>query len=613
MNAKQRRTKNRATQAVHGQRSFTVDWSEVSDRSINVSLSSSEAVNMPGGPEVLSHAPGAIDMSRAAAGLPLLVNHDRTALPAGRITDIKVVDGKLRGNVRIDESRDDILGLVSRGTLTDTSISYLINNSKRDSRGNRVVTSWTPYEASFVSVPMDPSVGVGRSFDEPTEGETMPHDENTGEGAQIEERERMLAITDAFAPFAGRKGFAEKQREFLENGTELDAVKWITSQLAATETENQTPVGEQRGHVHAGADAADKFRDGAIKALSTRSGLSDDPINDNEFSSFSMKDLARRSLELGGVSLRGLNDSQLVERAISPGTANTTTATFTHVLEAVVNKGVFNGFSEFPSTWQEWCSVGSTPDFRQFSRPGLSHFDDLAVVAENGSYTDGSFADKKETATPDKRGRVFSITREAILADDTSQFSTAAVRLGGAGARSIDQAVYTKLAANDVMVEDGLALFVAGHNNLNEGTAGAPDTTRIKAAYTAMRKQTDQNSVKLDIRGQYLIGPVDLAHDLDEITEAEYDPAGTAGTLTPNRVKRLGLVPIHTAHLTDTNDWYMAGPKGTTVEVVFVQGQRSPVLERENGWLVDALHWKVRMEFGVIVLDWRALQKNAPA
>lgn len=53
--------------------------------------------------------------------------------------------------------------MVEDGILTNVSVGYRINKMDKDSKGHYRATSWTPLEVSFVGVPADTSVGLGRS------------------------------------------------------------------------------------------------------------------------------------------------------------------------------------------------------------------------------------------------------------------------------------------------------------------------------------------------------------------------------------------------------------------------------------------------------------------
>lgn len=135
-----------------------------------VSLSSDQPVARYFGNEVLDHGAGAIDMSRAVNGLPLLYNHD-TDQPIGRLEDVAVRnDGKLGAMMRFSRNTraQEILSDVNDGILTDMSVGYRINEwTEERSAGSDAVTfratSWTPMEGSIVPVPADHTVGINRA------------------------------------------------------------------------------------------------------------------------------------------------------------------------------------------------------------------------------------------------------------------------------------------------------------------------------------------------------------------------------------------------------------------------------------------------------------------
>lgn len=157
--------------------------------SYTLSLSSEEPVfryfaDGQEGYEVLSHAPGAIDMSRAARGLAILRNHDPET-QVGRLRDIALdpVAKKLRGLPQWSRSQAGIETQqdVEDGIQQEVSVGYMVSAYAPDEQmpdGTllRRATSWAPLEVSMVPIPADVTVGVGRSVDDgalPT-GESKP-------------------------------------------------------------------------------------------------------------------------------------------------------------------------------------------------------------------------------------------------------------------------------------------------------------------------------------------------------------------------------------------------------------------------------------------------------
>ena len=72
---------------------------------------------------------------------------------------------------------------------------------------------------------------------------------------------------------------------------------------------------------------------------------------------------------------------------------------------------------------------------------------------------------------------------------------------------------------------------------------------------------------------------------------------------------------VYEARLDDASSviWYLAGPKGKTVKVFFLNGNRTPYLETKEGWNIDGVEFKVRIDAGAKAMDWKALIRNAGA
>jgi hypothetical protein len=58
--------------------------------------------------------------------------------------------------------------------------------------------------------------------------------------------------------------------------------------------------------------------------------------------------------------------------------------------------------------------------------------------------------------------------------------------------------------------------------------------------------------------------------------------------------------------------WYLAADPAVTdtIEVAFLNGQDTPYIEQQNGFNVDGVTFKIRIEYGVKALDWRGLYLN---
>lgn len=151
------------------------------------SLSSEEPYRRWWGTEVLDHASGAVDLTRAADGLPLLFGHDAYSPGSliGRAENVRIENRRLKADLRFFSTDDaQRVATMVREGHREMSIGYQVNDmvlaSKSETEETYRVTSWTPFEASIVSVPADPSVGVGRgmSGSRPGRFARKPNEEN---------------------------------------------------------------------------------------------------------------------------------------------------------------------------------------------------------------------------------------------------------------------------------------------------------------------------------------------------------------------------------------------------------------------------------------------------
>jgi len=148
------------------------------ERKFELSFSSEEPYERFWGIEVLDHSEGAIDLTRLSEIGCVLFNHNRDRV-IGKVNRVWVENS--RGCAEIEFDSDDesekIYQKVKSGTLKGVSVGYRVdaweeiapNKKSADGRFTgpaEIAKKWTPYEISIVSVPADPTVGVGREMEE---------------------------------------------------------------------------------------------------------------------------------------------------------------------------------------------------------------------------------------------------------------------------------------------------------------------------------------------------------------------------------------------------------------------------------------------------------------
>jgi HK97 family phage major capsid protein/HK97 family phage prohead protease len=136
-------------------------------RTVRLSVSSEQPVERWFGEEILDHAPASVRLGRFNDGANVLFNHDMDDV-VGVVEKAWIEDKRLLADIRIARTArgDEIAGLIEDGILRNVSVGYRIHEllQKPKTEEFRAV-SWEPYELSIVTVPADPTVGIGRALD----------------------------------------------------------------------------------------------------------------------------------------------------------------------------------------------------------------------------------------------------------------------------------------------------------------------------------------------------------------------------------------------------------------------------------------------------------------
>lgn len=175
-----------------------------SGSALKFSLSSETPVERFYGNEILSHDPKAVRMERLKKrSMPLLFNHD-WGDAIGMVDSGEVRDGRLIVEAHLFETaRAKEVAEMVAGGLRNVSVGYRIHDAEEDRKtGEFRVTDWEPYEASIVTVPADPTVGIGRSDDQVFEVEIRSI--NPAQNA-----DRSEAMTDQVTAPAGASADVE--------------------------------------------------------------------------------------------------------------------------------------------------------------------------------------------------------------------------------------------------------------------------------------------------------------------------------------------------------------------------------------------------------------------
>lgn len=187
---------------------------------LSMTASSEYPVERFFGTEVLVHEPGAIRLERANRGaLPLLFNHDDGDV-VGMIDGLRLEGKKLRADARMfDSPRAREVEAMVRGGLRNVSIRYRLHRVEEDPKKSLSrVTEWEPLEVSIVTIPADPTVGIGRSASGPNfEVRMIRASKPPADPANTTEKAGMTEVSTP-APAESAQGNQEPRVEVRSNG-----------------------------------------------------------------------------------------------------------------------------------------------------------------------------------------------------------------------------------------------------------------------------------------------------------------------------------------------------------------------------------------------------------
>ena len=155
-------------------------------RTVALAFSSEAPCERYFGTEVLDHSPQAIRLGRLTNGGPLLVDHDPTD-HIGVVEQVEIgADRVGRAVVRFGKSAraQEVYQDVIDGIRRHISVGYVIHKLQAEKSGDAEVmraVDWEPLEVSIVSVPADPTVGIGRNAAMEIETEVLGRDEPEAE------------------------------------------------------------------------------------------------------------------------------------------------------------------------------------------------------------------------------------------------------------------------------------------------------------------------------------------------------------------------------------------------------------------------------------------------
>lgn len=315
-------------------------------------------------------------------------------------------------------------------------------------------------------------------------------------------------------------------------------------------------------------------------------------------------------------------------------------ADFPEFLYGPVRTALWGGYSRVQPQWQRYARIENAPDFRERRLRGLNALKGIGYVGDHGEYSMMTRTERPSIPlVVDTYGGVYSITRQAIINDDTGELLN---RVPGEMGYAIGVFVAETLVAlieSNPTAADGNPFFSSGRGNQ---TTAALSEDSLADAITAMESQIDDSGYHIVVKPSSLIvknARLELiARRIlnSSITGAQVEYAGGTPGVGSNAFDKgnlnmlAGILPgdgvVREPFFNDTNDWYLfADPADVPAFAIgFLNGNqqpgvflKDPAVRNALGagvdpytYELDSVDFKVRHDFGVAAVDPRGAYRG---
>lgn len=613
--------------------------------------------------EQLALNPKNVRIERLNAGGPLLDAHSSYSLTdqigAVEPGSVKLTGKEARATVRFSkrEQVEPIWQDVRDGIYRSVSVGYRVHKFEEEKNGNklpvRTAVDWEPFEISLVPMPADAGARV-RSGDKSNTNQCVI----VTRGAQTmneETRPDSIAENDPLQPQPTRtdppaepteveiatrnetarcQGIIEACRiarmpnaladEMIKSKITLEAAQTrIFQELKKRGGQDQGPpagppninMGEDAlVHVTRGIENALLHRMHPFVAETKTTPATGFKLTDEgrQYRGMTILDYARAFLNARNVRTTGMSRMELIKTALEYRSGYHTTSDFANILADLPNKVLRQAYLEAPQTFGPIVRNTTVADFKKMRLLQLGEAPALLEVGEHGEYLDGTMGESKEEVQLKTYGRKFSITRQALVNDDTEAFSRVPMAFGRQARNKESDLVWAEITNNAAM-GDGTTLFHANHGNLS-GTSNAIAITPIAAGRTAMRRQTGIDAVSLmNLSPRYLIVSATKETIADQFVSTQL-LASQSSNVNPFAGK-LVVIAEPRLDVNSTTAWYLAASTDQIdiILLVFLEGENGPRVDSRVGFDVDGIEVKISHDVQAKVADWRGLWKDPGA
>ena len=416
---------------------------------------------------------------------------------------------------------------------------------------------------------------------------------------------------------AGKMTRAFEAALIKEGVNEIEASRRVFEEIRKREVDVPRAGGGSRPDIRVGDDPLVHVRAGIANALLHRIASERHKLEDVgvPYRGMSILDIGKVFLSARGVRTTSMSRSDLVDMMLGRAGMHST-SDFPSLLEDVARKNLRSAYEAAPQTWLPIAQPLNLADFKPSRQLQIGDAPGLDEILEHGEVTQGTITEAKETVQLKTYGKSFAITRQALINDDLNAFGQVPALFGRKARDKESDLAWAQITANGLM-GDGVALFDAStHGNLTaSGTAISVDSLGVARA--ALRKQKGIDGVTpLNLSPRFLIVPAGKETIADQYV-TQITPAASSNVNPFGPSGRTPLTVIVEPRL-DANSltaWYMASgaDQAPVLYYATLDGQSGPDLRQEEGFDIDGMKFRCRIDVAFKAADWHAIYKNAGA
>lgn len=584
--------------------------------------------------EVLSMKPGAVRLARFNSGrASLLDSHDSRSVRGqiGVITAVRLEPVGLVVDVQLSDRADvkPIAAEIAAGRIRNVSIGYLgyASAESKGPDGSRVVTrtDWEPVEVSLVSVPADPNSYI-RSMNMNGENQASQHHgpvatDRTNEarpggalaGTRSETAQRQITVQQEQQLLASADAFGVERSQAADciaRGLTLEQARDHLQEIAVA---RQAPrnIPHHRAGLHFGDDfsAPDGIARAIEGALHARMSGKAPEGRSREFMGRSVLDMGVALLEARGERVSWSSRDRLAEQIMTRGAGLHTTSDFPLLLQSAGNRVLLEAYEAAQSPLLPLARRRDATDFRPLSLIKLGEAPRLKEVTEGGEVKHGTRAEAKEGFRVKTFGRIFGLSRQAIINDDLAAFADVNTAWGRAAAETEAAelvALFTANSGNGINLDDENPIYTTVRGNK------AATGTVIDVASLGLARQAMREIKGLDGETPISVTPKHLVVGAAKETEAEQVLANLAAAQVSETNPFSGKLTLHVEPRLTGNAWRLfADPAElATIAIAYLNGQEGPQLSVREGWDVLGTEFRCVLDFGCGITEWRGTYMN---